>query len=946
LRKAQRQRIFVAIFETLLVRFEIERYYAAMDQAPPSPPQIRLPNAPVLIADHRGAAMLTTDGELIALDRGQAIRQAQETPPILCHMKATARYLQTQDFPAFDLLELFAFVRPAQFAVPTPRGLADAFELDRPDTAEEAAETLLTIAHALLSELLKADRHAYTLAWGMARAGWAWGPAVLGVLEANKPKRMANNALEGFKVWNRLSEWEESAPEPPAGHLPVDVSEATDRLERLLGADSEERPQQKEYAIATIGAFAPSESTGAPVTVIAEAGTGVGKTLGYIAPASVWAEKNEGPVWISTYTRNLQRQLDGELDRLYPDPIEKTLRAVVRKGRENYLCLLNLEESIGQGSANQTSGNSNTDLITLGLVARWAQATRDGDMIGGDFPAWLSDLMGRRRTVDLTDTRGECVYSACSHYGKCFIEKSVRRARRAHLVIANHALVMVQAVLGADDIHRPTRYIFDEGHHLFEAADSAFSAHLTGVEASDLRRWVMGAEGRRSSRARGLKTRIEDLISDNDDAMAALSHTLAATRVLPNQGWQERIAGGNPHGPAEIFLGLTRGQVYARDPNAEGPYDLETSAHPPVENLVKAAKELADALGEISRPAKRLVQILTDKLDDEADELDISTRQRIEAVARSLDRRCITQINAWRNMLENLADDTPEDFVDFMSVERYQGRDYDTGLHRHFVDPTKPFAEQVLDASHGALITSATLRDEDNWDAATARTGLDYMAAPPSQIAVPSPFDYANQTRVYVVSDIDKNNPDQTAAAYRELMAASGGGALGLFTSIARLHQVHQRLADAPEMDNLVLLAQHVDPLDTGTLVDIFRAEENACLLGTDAVRDGIDVPGRALRLVVYDRVPWPRPTILHKARKADFEAKHSGVRYDDMLTRLRLKQAFGRLIRKADDHGVFVMLDRAMPSRLKGAFPEGVEIHRLGLADVIKETKEFLATN
>jgi ATP-dependent DNA helicase DinG len=917
-----------------------------MDQAPPSPPQIRLPNAPVLIADHRGAAMLSTDGELIALDKAQAVRQAQSSPPILCHAKATARYLQTQDFPAFDLLELFAFVRPAQFAVPTPRGLADAFVLPRPDTAEEAAETLLSIAQTLLGELLNAEPRVYTLAWGMARAGWAWGPAVLGVLEHNKPKREPRSALEGFKVWNYLSEWEEGAPEPPPGHLNVDVTEVTDRLENLLGSGSEERPQQKEYAIASAAAFAPAEATGAPATVIAEAGTGVGKTLGYIAPASVWADKNEGPVWISTFTRNLQRQLDGELDRLYPDPAEKAIRAVVRKGRENYLCLLNLEESIGQGSANQKSGSQNSDLITLGLVARWVHASRDGDMIGGDFPAWLSDLMGRRRTIDLTDTRGECVYSACSHYGKCFIEKSVRRARRARLVIANHALVMIQSILGADDPYRPTRYVFDEGHHLFDAADSAFSAHLTGVETSDLRRWIMGAEGRKNSRARGLQARIEDLVSDNDDAMVALSHTLAATRILPNQGWQERISNGNPHGPAEEFLALTREQVYARDNNAEGPYDLETAAHPPVDHIVIAAKELADKLGDFTRPVKKLVQILADKLDDEADELDASTRQRIEAISKSLERRCIAQVTAWRNMLENLASDTPEDFVDFMTVERYQGRDYDTGLHRHFVDPSKPFAENVLDASHGALITSATLRDEENWDSATARTGLDYMSAPPSQTAVPSPFGYANQTRVYVVSDIDKNSPDQLATAYRELMAASGGGALGLFTSIFRLRQVHQRLTDAPEMDKLMLLAQHVDPLDTGTLVDIFRAEENACLLGTDAVRDGIDVPGRALRLVVYDRVPWPRPTILHKARKADFEARHSGAKYDDMLTRLRLKQAFGRLIRRADDHGVFVMLDRAMPSRLKGAFPEGVEVHRIGLADVIKETKEFLATS
>ena len=135
------------------------------------------------------------------------------------------------------------------------------------------------------------------------------------------------------------------------------------------------------------------------------------------------------------------------------------------------------------------------------------------------------------------------------------------------------------------------------------------------------------------------------------------------------------------------------------------------------------------------------------------------------------------------------------------------------------------------------------------------------------------------------------------------------------------------------------LLAQHVDGMDTGTLVDIFRAEEDACLLGTDAVRDGVDVPGRSLRLIVFDRVPWPRPDILHKARRAAFGKRT----YDDMITRLRLKQAYGRLIRRASDSGVFVLLDPLMPSRLAGAFPSGVEVQRIGLAEAVAITKEFL---
>ncbi|MBT4700154.1 MAG: ATP-dependent DNA helicase, partial [Rhodospirillaceae bacterium] len=159
------------------------------------------------------------------------------------------------------------------------------------------------------------------------------------------------------------------------------------------------------------------------------------------------------------------------------------------------------------------------------------------------------------------------------------------------------------------------------------------------------------------------------------------------------------------------------------------------------------------------------------------------------------------------------------------------------------------------------------------------------------------------------------------------------------FTAIHRLRAVHSRIESALDDAGLPLLAQHVDRLDTGSLVDIFRAEENACLLGTDAVRDGVDVPGNSLRLIVFDRVPWPRPDILHKSRRKAF----GGRGFDEMLTRLKLKQAFGRLVRRADDRGIFVLLDRAMPSRLASAFPEGVELERIGLKEAIAETRAFV---
>ena len=239
-------------------------------------------------------------------------------------------------------------------------------------------------------------------------------------------------------------------------------------------------------------------------------------------------------------------------------------------------------------------------------------------------------------------------------------------------------------------------------------------------------------------------------------------------------------------------------------------------------------------------------------------------------------------------------------------------------------------------------MTSATLRDSsaDDWTAAEIRTGAGHLPEPPRRAMFGSPFDYAKQARIFVVNDLPRRDSQALAAAMRELFLASGGGGLGLFTAVRTLKDVAARIAEPLAEAGLPLYAQHLDRLDTGALVDLFRAEENACLLGTDALRDGVDVPGRSLRLVVFDKVPGPKPTILHKARRARF-----GKGYDDLITRFRLKQAFGRLIRGSDDHGCFVILDGAAPSRLLSGLPPDAPVKRAGLAEVLGDIRGFLGT-
>ena len=924
----------------------------------PMPRPSLIPNAPAVVAGYGRAALLSTDGELLTLAPAEVAAALHGSIPLLVHAPATLRRLGLARQPCLDLLELFAFAMPARPVTPTPRGLAHALDLEPPGGMEDAAASLPDIAAALLGYLLAGrdlprNKDAAGLAAHMGQAGWPWAALVLAAL--GKPK--AKPSADALRVWRRLPEWEEQAPPPPPGALPVGANEARTRLARMLGAHAEQRPGQADYASAAAGAFAPREVEGDPHVVLAEAGTGTGKTLGYIAPASLWAERNGGTVWISTFTRHLQRQIDAELARLFPDPAERRRRVVIRKGRENYLCLLNMEEQVNTAAIG-------TGAVALGLVARWASATADGDIAGGDLPGWFPELFGTALIPAIADRRGECIHGACPHYRACFVEHAIRRARGAELVVANHALVMAQAAWGGlDDDAVPSRYVFDEGHHLFDAADSAFSAELSGLEGAELRRWLLGAEGGRS-RARGLRRRLEDLVAGQPELETPLDAALQAARALPALGWSGRLAGSEEaSNPFEAFLRLAHGQVLARltgDAAEAGGYgSLQCELYPAAPGLPDAAALLSRALARIAEPLNILLQRLGQKLEDESEELETAGRNRIEAARRSVKRRAIDRLAAWTAMLDAVGAMPPEpgirpQHVHTLHLDRRGGADRDVGLHRHWLDPTMPFAQVLAAPAHGLLITSATLRDagdsrggdgengEAGWTAAEARVGAEYLPSPPLRVSVASPFDYAAQTRAFVVTDLAPGDPGALAAAFRALFLASGGGGLGLFTAIQRLRAVHGRIAPELEAAGIPLLAQHVDAMDNATLVDVFRTELDSCLLGTDAMRDGVDVPGRALRLVVFERVPWPRPDILHRERRAHLSGGDPKG-YDDSKARLRLRQAFGRLVRSATDRGVFVLLDRRAPSRLLSAFPPGVEARRVGLAEAVAQTRAFL---
>jgi ATP-dependent DNA helicase DinG len=887
------------------------------------------PALPALHASHSGCWLREVRNSSVGgtrpIGKGEAIMAAADTPLLLLNAPLIASRLGYPDLSGLDLLELYAFIHPARFVVPTPKGLAQALGLAEPGADDAVPLLLQQAAEALLATCESPEWAEREGAWSavqtMQRLRWPW--AALLAPRIAQPERAER------WLFARLPEWEDAPERPQPAQIALSEADIAARLTMLTGSGAEQRPAQKAFAKAAGDMFAPRRAQRQPHMVLAQAGTGTGKTLGYLAPASLWAEVSGGTVWVSTFTKALQRQLRRESRLAFPE--DRAAQAgrsgppvVVRKGRENYLCLLNLEDALQGGFTGRPA-------IMAQLVSRWAAYSQDGDMIGGDLPGWLGTLFRKRGIAALTDQRGECVYAGCPHFRKCFIERAARASVGAELVIANHALVMINAARAREPAQRPTRIIFDEGHHVFEAADSTFAAALTGAETVELRRWVIGPEGTSRGRRRGLAARLADVASYDEDGAKAIADAREAATALPGDGWLPRILEGSPFGAIEELLAETRALVLARDESGgqEAGYGLETEAAQLGGAFVEVAGRAQEALEALRQPLIRLGMRLEALIEDGPDWLDGPARARIEGARGAIGWRA-DLLAGWIGLLARLGGPGDPEFVDWLEVERSEGREWDIGLHRHYLDPMKPFSEAVLAGAHGVMMTSATLTDGEDWDSAVLRSGAPHLDVAPGLFAAPSPFDYANQAEVLIVTDVPKGDIPALAAAYGRLIEAAGGGALGLFTAIRRLRAVYGRIADRLARGGLALFAQHVDPIDTGTLVDIFRDDPRASLLGTDALRDGVDVPGHSLRLVVMEQVPWPKPSILHRARRLAY--KSGGQAYDDRIIRARLAQAFGRLIRSSGDKGHFVVLSSAFPSRLLSAFPPGTPVRRVTL--------------
>ena len=607
--------------------------------------------------------------------------------------------------------------------------------------------------------------------------------------------------------------------------------------------------------------------------LLAEAGTGTGKSLAYLVPAVLWAKANESKVAVSTFTRTLQGQLlASDLPLMRRAGLE--FDAAVLKGRSNYICRRKLDAA---------RADPEDHAVWLDRIYEFTQRAEEGSLqeLGEDLPSELWE----RVESDADQT----LRARCPHYDRCFYYNARRRAAQAHLLVLNHALLVADLELkrssGGDGIlPRYGRVVVDEGHHLEDAATSVGGCTLTAnalkrVVAPLLpRRRRAGALARVSERFGNDENQVADVCVQLADELSQLSDELEPLlqevgHALLGDAPQRRLTAELEEAPEWSERALPRVRelrgrlVKARNRIAVILERLDGMTVPP---------EQAQPLLDLKRASRRL-----------AEKVAIT-----QAFLAGDEERCRWTERSRRGAVE---------------------------LHDAPIEVGPLLNDLLWEGMEAVTVTSATLSVGGRFDHWRRRHGANET----TDLIVASPFDYREQALLVLPRDLPvPDHPDWERAIGDALVAfveASEGGAFVLCTSYHAVEVFGGRLKAALG-DRLPVLMQGRAGRDR--LLKRFRENDGSVLVGTDSFWEGVSVSGRGLRQVLIPRLPFRVPTEpISQARYERLVADGQDPFRAWSLPHavLKLRQGFGRLIRTRDDTGVVVILDRRVHDRWYG---------------------------
>lgn len=631
---------------------------------------------------------------------------------------------------------------------------------------------------------------------------------------------------------------------------------------------------------------------------VLEAGTGVGKSLGYLIPALRWAAQNGERTVVSTNTINLQEQLVGkDLPFLALALDDQPVRYALLKGWHNYLCLLRLEQAREAGATLFDAGA----VDEVEALAQWAARTGDGsrsDLASPPSPDVWDEVAAE---PDL------CLRLKCPHFDRCFLFAARRQAAQADVIVVNHHLLLADlAVRRAsqkwDDaavLPPYTRLVVDEGHHLEDAAASHLGATAT-------RRGLLRLFGRLERRGKGLLPTLVSRLAARKDLLSVASLDLVQARLFP-AAFAARDKGGVVFDLLDGVMQESRSSVLRLvDDFAEHPV-WRAGLTAALEDLLR---ELA-LLGDNLRLVRERLEV-----DEQAIEAHAALLGELRGVTRRLE-------NAGDALREGL---TPAGKVATVRWLEVRGKERNLAVTSVPLDLAPILREDLFKRLETAIVTSATLSTDGRFDFVRTRLGLTEDEVEPETQVFPSPFDYPTQALLAIPTDIPAPNVDARAHfesvvdAIVTVATASGGGVFALFTSHRDVREAALVLRERGLDQRFPLMVHGEDGRDA--LLRRFTDAGHAILLGTASFWEGVDVPGDPLRALVLSKLPFKVPTEPLTAAHCEAIERRGGDAFREYMiphASLRLKQGFGRLIRTATDHGAVLLMDPRAHSKSYG---------------------------
>jgi ATP-dependent DNA helicase DinG len=624
--------------------------------------------------------------------------------------------------------------------------------------------------------------------------------------------------------------------------------------------------------------------------VLIEAGTGTGKSLAYLVPAALWSARNKRPVLISTYTLNLQDQLLFNDIPLVRSAVAPDFKAVVLKGRDNYLCPRRLT------AIRRRRPTTLAEMRTLSKILVWLLETETGEKGEISLRGPVENAVWQRMSA----ADEGCSLNRCQAMmqGACPFFKARKAADAANLIIVNHALLISDAASENAVLPDYQHVVIDEAHQLEDAVTSGMSFH---IDQSALIRRIADLGGPNRGLLGELLLNMRDLIPEKDlNRLQIFIQSIdEATTMMGGQVeiWFRQL---------QTFFQSVH-QFRSSDYNTLMRVIPSHRDHEAFSALQAQWTTLAEYFEVISEAMVRLNKALGKLREYDIpayDDFIAST----EAAAQYLEDV--------RHQIHSFTMEPDANSIYWLSVGNPQvelPELHSAPLH------VGPIVEQVLWLKKETVVlTSATLRTGDNFHYINERL----YAENAESVEVGSPFDYASSTLLYIPNDMPE--PSERQAYQRavergiiELAAALNGRVLVLFTSYSQLRETSQAVTPRLALGGIAVYDQS-DGSSRQALVDGFKTSEKAVLLGTRSFWEGIDIPGESLSAVVITRLPFSVPTDpIFAARSEKYTDSFNAYAVPDAV--LRFRQGFGRLIRTKSDRGIIAVFDSRIINKSYG---------------------------